>query len=274
MKVFAFKLKKKVKRHAIKYFFLIEQNKKLKQFRKIHQGKDFLIMGAGPSLDELPHEFLKNFIVIGTNKTFKYYTPDYWVVIDAQFSWMEEGRNFCNQNNIPAFINWVWAKTKPFNKLPNEVNMYSNRIPVDQSPNNLKLKNILLKLYSNPDYIEKNGLTSVSNVVSEGAIPLALYMGCKNIYLAGVDFYTPKDHEVFSMKRSNEDQQIINQITKRFQEESNSKKDMWEYKKWTIELISESDIKNRVFNLSSKSSVENIPKISYNEVLSDQTILP
>lgn len=266
MNFFVSKLKNKVKRETEKIFSIAEQNKKLKKFRNIHEGKDFVIMGAGPSLDELPHEFLKKFVVIGTNKTFKYYPPDYWVVIDAQFSWMEEGRIFCYENNIPAFINWVWAKNKPVNNLPNEINMYSNRIPIDQSPNNLRLRNSLQTLYENPIFLEKNGFTSVSNVVSEGAIPLALYMGCRNIYLIGVDFYTPPKEASFSMKRSKEDQKVINKITKRFQEEDKSEKDMWEYKKWTVELIGESNIKNRVFNLSEKSSIESLPKMNYMDV--------
>ncbi len=266
MNVLAFKLKKGLIGQTKKYLSLAEQNKKLKQFRNIHNGKDFIIMGAGPSLDKLPHDFLKKFVVIGTNKSFKYYPPDYWVVVDAQFSWMEEGRNFCFENNIPAFINWIWANPKPELYLTNEINMYSNRIPIDQSPNNKQLKDVLLTFYDNPRSIEKIGFTSVSNVVSEGAIPLALYMGCRNIYLIGVDFYTPPEDKVFSTQYSKEDQKIINKITKRFQQEDNSEKDMWDYKRWTIELIAESNIKNRVYNLSENSSVKNIPKVNYKEL--------
>ena len=42
---------------------------------------------------------------------------------------------------------------------------------------------------------------------------------------------------------------------------------MWDYKRWTIELIAESNIKNRVYNLSENSSVKNIPKVNYKDLL-------
>jgi len=245
---------------------LRNQNKKLRKFKYIHRGKDFVIMGAGPSLDDIPHEFLKNFIVIGTNKSYSYYKPDYWTVIDAQYSWLEDGRVFCNKNNIPAFINWVWAPAIPKIIFPNEISMHHHRLSVEQSPKNTKLRKSLFELYNNPEKIEKMGISSTSNVISEGAIPLALYMGCRNIYLAGVDFYTPDSDTSFSMKRSEIDKKKIEELTKMIQKENNSKKDMWEYKRWTIELIGETHLKDRVFNLSEKSSVKKITKVNYREV--------
>lgn len=248
---------------------LRNQNKKLRKFKNIHLGKDILIMGAGPSLDTIPHEFLKNFIVIGTNKSYSYYKPDYWVVTDSQFSWMEDGRTFCHNNNIPAFINWIWSPKKPDILYPKEINLHHHKLSLEQGPSNINLKESLLKLYTKPSEIEKTGVSSTSSVVSECAIPLALYMGCRNIYLIGVDFYTPDINSSYSMKRSKADQKKIEKLTEIIQKEDNSKKDMWEYKRWTIELIGETDLKERVFNLSEKSSVKNITKINYQDVKID-----
>lgn len=266
------KLKRKARSIKLliwKAISLRKQNKKLRKFKNIHNGKDILIMGAGSSLDTIPHEFLQNFIVIGTNKSYIYYKPDYWVVTDAQFSWMEDGRTFCHKNNIPAFINWIWSPKKPDILYPKEISLHHHKISLEQGPTNIKLKESLLKLYTSPAEIEKTGISSTSSVVSECAIPLALYMGCRNIYLAGVDFYTPDINSSYSMKRSKADQKKIEKLTKKIQRENNSKKDMWEYKRWTIELIAETDLKDRVFNLSEKSSVKNIAKINYQDVKTD-----
>ena len=169
-----------------------EQNKKLRNYYNTHAGESCVIMGAGPSLNDIPAEFLNKLTVIGTNLSFKYHQPDYWVVIDAQYSWVEEGREVCRTKNIPAFINWIWAPNAPENIFPNEVSLHPYVISLEQSPKNVKLKENLLKTYANSKMIEKKGITSVNSVVPEGAIPLAIYMGFSKIYLAGVDFYTPK----------------------------------------------------------------------------------
>jgi hypothetical protein len=260
------KVSKGVRAKLQKYYSLSNQNKQLKKFRNIHKGKDFVLLGAGPSLDEIPHDFLEKFIVIGTNNSISYYKPNYWVVIDSKFSWMENGRKICFEKNIPAFINWIWANKKPKTNYPNEIILHPNKISTDQSPNNKQLKHTLRNVFEETEYIEKKGFTSVHSVIVEAAIPLALYMGCRNIYLAGVDFYTPKSTDNFSMKRTANDQIIIDKLTKRFQKEDNSEKDMWEYKRWGIEMIADTKIKDRVFNLSEKSSIKRIQKINYNNV--------
>ena len=100
MKKIANKVIRRLKRRSSDIASLANQNLELRKFRNIHKGKDCIILGAGPSLNELPREFLKKFIVIGTNLSFKYYSPDYWVVIDAQYTWMNEGREMCKQKNI------------------------------------------------------------------------------------------------------------------------------------------------------------------------------
>ena len=257
---------RKIKRHSREYISLKMQNQQLRKFRNIHQGKDCVIMGAGPSLNEIPHDFLKNFVVIGTNLSFKYYTPDYWVVIDAQYSWLEEGRDLCNEKNIPAFINWFWAPEFPDEIYPNEVSLHPYKISTDQSPANHQLRKNLLNTFNNPITLEKKGVTSLNSVVPEGAIPIAAYIGFKRIFLSGVDFYTPSDGPLHFIEDTKEDEEKIDKLRKNIQKADKSKKDLFDYKRWPIELVGESNLKDRVFNLSEKSTVQKIPKVKYSEI--------
>ena len=266
MKKFAGKVFKKFRRHSREFVSLKNQNRQLRKFRNIHQGKDCVIMGAGPSLNEIPHDFLKNYIVIGTNLSFKYYQPDYWVVIDAQYSWMEEGRLLCRKNNIPAFINWLWAPAMPREIYPNEVSLHPYRISTDQSPKNKQLRNNLLNTFNNPVTLEKKGVTSVNSVVPEGAIPIAAYMGFDRIFLSGVDFYTPKNGPLHFIEDTHEDILRIDKLKKSIQRADNSQKDLFEYKRWPIELVGESMLNTKIFNLSEQSTVKNIPKVWYTDL--------
>lgn len=266
MKGLSKKIIGKIKKHYGNFVSLKRQNKYLRKFQNIHEGEDCIILGAGPSLNEIPHEFLSKMTVIGTNLSFKYHTPDYWVVIDAQYSWMKEGRELCHNNNIPAFINWLWAPKLPETFYPNEIRLHPYQISTDQSPNNKQLIKNLTRTYDNPLYIEKKGFTSVNSVVPEGAIPLALYMGFKRIFLAGVDFYTPKDGSFHFMEDTKEDEDRIDKLRSRLQKEDNSKKDLFDFKRWPIELVGKSNNSKRVFNLSEKSTVKDIPKINYKDV--------
>jgi hypothetical protein len=266
MKSFGKRIVRKITKKSRIYVSLKKQNKQLRKFYNTHPGQDCIILGAGPSLKEIPHEFLNKMTVIGTNLSFKYHTPDYWVVIDAQYSWMQEGRDLCHENNIPAFINWLWAPQIPEVSYPNEIYLHPYQITTDQSPNNQPLRRNLNKIYDNPLQLEKKGFTSVNSVVPEGAIPLALYMGFERIFLAGVDFYTPKDGTFHFMEDTKEDEERIDKLRTRLQKEDNSKKDLFDFKRWPIELVGESKNKHRVFNLSEKSTVKNIPKINYKDV--------
>ena len=266
MKKFTGKVVNKIKRHSSDLKSLKRQNQELRKYKDIHKGKDCIIMGAGPSLNDIPHEFLEQFIVIGTNLSFKYYKPDYWVVIDAQYSWMNEGREMCRENNIPSFVNWLWAPKKPKKAYPNEIVLHPYKISTDQSPNNTQLKTNLLNTFNNPVTLEKKGVTSVNSVVPEGAIPIAAYMGFSRIFLSGVDFYTPKDGPLHFMEDSKEDEQKIDKLRKSIQKADKSEKDLFEYKRWPIELVGQSNLKDRVFNLSQKSTVKYIKKVPYTEI--------
>lgn len=243
---------------------LSKQNKDLIKFKNIHKGKECIILGAGPSLNDLPDEFLDRFIVIGTNLSFKHYKPDYWVVVDAQYSWLVEGRELCQQNQIPAFINWRWFNNEEtLSVKTNEISLHHNHISTEQSQNNKQLIHHLTSIYNKPDVIEKIGFTSVNSVVSEGAIPLAAYMGFEKIYLIGVDYYIPDTGKIHFIDDDKEDLDRIQKLTKWAQEKENSDRDIFAIKKWVYEIISETNLNGKVFNLSEKSTVKKIPKLDY-----------
>jgi len=261
------KVVRKIRRHLSNFASLKNQNLKLRKFRNRHEGEDCIILGAGPSLNDIPHEFLEKFVVFGANLSFKYYKPDYWVVNDAQFSWVEEGRKMCHENDITAFISWVWSPVQPKKSNSNEVFMHPYRMPIEQSSKNLQLKNHLINLFNNPQYIEKKGMSGVNNVLTEGAIPLALYMGFERIFLAGVDFYAPKTGGSHFMEDKTEDQEKIDQLTNDLQHIYNSKHDRFYHKRWGLEMISESKNSHKIFNLSEKSTIQKIPKVNYKDVI-------
>lgn len=246
---------------------LHRQNIKLRKFRNIHKDKDCVILGAGPSLKEVPHEFLNKFVVIGTNLSIKYYQPDYWIVLDTQFSWLDEGRKLCFDNKIPVFLNWIWGKDKKDKKYSNEIFLHSHRISHDQSPNNKQLIKQLTNAYNHPKYIEKKGFTSINSVVSEGAIPMANYMGFKRIFLAGVDYYIPGSGKLHFIDDTEKDILALNKIRKNVETEDNTGRDLFTIKKWPYELIKDTKLNGKIFNLSMKSSIINIPKVKYQDVI-------
>lgn len=246
---------------------LFRQNTKLRKFRNIHKDKDCVILGAGPSLNQVPHEFLDKCVVIGTNLSFKYYQPDYWFVMDTQFSWLDEGRKLCSDNNIPAFMNWLWASDKTNTIFANEVTLHAHKISVDQSPNNKQLIEQLTNAYNQPEYIEKKGFTCVNSVVSEGAIPMANYMGFKRIFLAGVDYYIPESGKFHFTDDTEKDVDVLNKLRTRIEKKYNTGEDLFGIKKWAYELIKDTKLNGKVFNLSEKSTIVNIPKVSYRDVV-------
>ena len=262
----AHKIERRIKHSITRFVSLNKQNRKLRKFRNYHKGEDCVILGSGPSLNDIPHEFLDKFVVFGANLSFKYHKPDYWVVNDAQFSWVKEGRKMCYKNNIPAFISWVWAD-KPEISYTNEIVMYPYRLPTEQSQKNLKLKNHLMNLFNNPLCLEKKGMSGVNNVLTEGAIPLALYMGFERIFLAGVDFYVAENNTSHFMNDKLEDQKKINDLTDYLQQIYNSKHDRFYHKRWGIEIISESKNGHKIFNLSEKSTIQKIPKVNYKDII-------
>ena len=222
----------------------------LKNFKNIHKGEDCVIMGSGASLLNIPHTFLDRFKVIGANASWRYFQPDYITVSDVQFSWFKPTREFAHDNNIPNFICWAWKPhgIDQYMKLD-----YDNEIilPLD---GNSKVERIL-QTYNDPTIIERWGVTSNFTVIAETSIPIALYMGFERIFLAGIDF---KDIGHFYVDDPND--------LKKFNSWAKVHNGMWNVKKQSLELIAQSNVKDRVFNLNLNSAIEGITKIKWEDV--------
>ncbi|GGZ76675.1 6-hydroxymethylpterin diphosphokinase MptE-like protein [Algibacter mikhailovii] len=243
--------------------------KKIAPFRNKHKGESCIIMGAGPSLKDLPVEVLKKFTVIGTNSSYKHYVPDYNVIVDAQFSWLDEALKALRNKGGVTFINLIWNqdKRKLREKLTkNDIELFHFETSADHSMANVRLWNRLSDVYNNPFKIEE-GVTSVTSVVPEGAIPLALYMGFDKIYLIGVDFTNSYGHHFF--KDDKEDLKKIVENEKNIQNISNSSKGLWEMKIYPFELISYSKNKNKIINLSKISEIKTIQKKSIESFINE-----
>lgn len=223
----------------------------IKRFKDIHKDQDCIIMGSGPSLKDIPHSFLSRFNVIGANASWRYYKPNYLTTIDVQFSWFRPTREFAKENNIPYFICWQWEPKeeedpdwKRYKAIdyPNEVS-----VPFDDSITPIQA-------YDNPGLIEARGFNSSITVVAEAALPLALYMGHKRIYLAGVDFG--------EMNHFYEDDKGDVEKFKAWKERAGG---LWDVKIHAMEDVAKSSIKNRVFNLSPNSKIQGIQKIDWRD---------
>jgi len=61
-----------------------ESNLPLQHFKNIHKDEMCLLLGNGPSLAEIPLEFLQKNITIGANTIFKGFTPNYYTAVDTR----------------------------------------------------------------------------------------------------------------------------------------------------------------------------------------------
>ena len=52
------------------------------RFKDIHKGEIAVLIGNGPSLRNVPIQFLKNHITFGSNRVYLFYEPTYYAVID------------------------------------------------------------------------------------------------------------------------------------------------------------------------------------------------
>ena len=149
----------------------------------------------------------------------------------------------------------------------NEISLHPRKISIEQSPKNKQLTDHLTNVYNRPEYIEKKGFTSVNSVVSEGALPLANYMGFSRIFLTGVDYYIPKNGNLHFIEDTQKDTDAIGKLRKWVEKKDNTGKNLFDIKRWPIELVSETKLNGKVFNLSEKSTVGKIPKINYKNVV-------
>ena len=87
-----------------------------------------MLLGNGPSLAELPLEFLQSFVTIGSNTIFKGFTPNYYTAADTRV--FLEFREEVDRMPIPKFLPYPklekWLHEENFFWLHKEVEMPGN----------------------------------------------------------------------------------------------------------------------------------------------------
>ena len=154
----------------------------IEELRNKHLGERCFVIGTGPSLKKMDLSLMKNDITIGCNLIGRIFTPDYLCASDPN----------------------VYAQHK------SEIDSYDCKHKIFAGPGSqYPLKNILEDSYQvaikDWDIKKLPGSfagnmkelpSSGGNVIMDLCLPLAHYMGIKEIYLVGCDctaghFYTP-----------------------------------------------------------------------------------
>ena len=162
---------------------------RLRKFKNIHDGESVVIVGSGPSVNNFDFSKISNLKIIACNASCTLIVPDYICVIDPQFSYMKSVFEISKKTKAKLFLvnAWISLKQRKYNYINQNIlnGPWKKRDHIKWSNIDAFIKDLSI-LYRSPDMIE-DGVTSVSNVVSELAIPLALYMGFKKVYFIGVD---------------------------------------------------------------------------------------
>lgn len=167
----------------------------IKQNKDIHKGERCFIIGNGPSLKASDLELIKGEISFATNDIFQ--------IFDST-TWRPTYYLACDVEGIPDLVPYI-SKYDGLCFLSNKASSMFEERP----------KNVLYSFMTNLNfpintYNDKSSHISedVSCYFSRGytvtfdAIQLAIYMGCKEIYLLGVDFsYALKADKYGRIKR-------------------------------------------------------------------------
>ena len=241
-----------------KYSFL----KKNKLLKKIHSHKRIFLLGNGPSLKDFDLKKLKDEIVIMVNRSFEHpdyeiIKPKYHIFIDPQLAtgkWPLEYLDTVYKKNpgVNLLLNAKWYHLEKFSKYRDKKNVF------------WIINNCISLLFDNFNV----NLTTIYNsgvaVVDQG-LSLAIYSGCKKIYILGVELngiaylmtgqdshFSGKDpdyrnHNCWKYSRSMDSSSRGNRQLYRFNDLC---------KKRNIELI----------NLSKRGLLDFIPKENFNDL--------
>ena len=163
-----------------KYSFL----KKNKLLKKIHSHKRIFLLGNGPSLKDFDLKKLKDEIVIMVNRSFDHpdyevIKPKYHIFIDPKLKtgeWPLEYLDTVYKKNpgVNLLLNAKWYHLEKFSKYRDKKNVF------------WIINNCISLLFDNFNV----NLTTIYNsgvaVVDQG-LSLAIYSGCKKIYILGVE---------------------------------------------------------------------------------------
>ena len=135
--------------------------------KNIHEGETCIVIGNGPSLNDVPKEFLDSYITFGSNKIFRFpYRPDYYTCVDRT----------AIKNCLPT-IKAGWRPKKQM-FLRAEVCIEDN-YPVYP---------VVIEAFS----IDIDNCVAMGGTATYVLLQIANYMGFKKIFLVGVDHNYPK----------------------------------------------------------------------------------
>ena len=163
------------------------KDKRIAAFKNAHKGKKCFIIGTGPSLRISDLESLSDgFLTIGLNSIYKLYDntsfrPDYYLALDPDVSdktFNQKDIDSFGKNNL--FFNSIVRKKRKSKKIIWLHYNYQNHWFNVFNPKYDHSKNLRYK-----DELSKGIFDKYT--VTVAAIELAIYMGCEEIYLLGVD---------------------------------------------------------------------------------------
>ena len=136
--------------------------------KDIHEGETCIIMGNGPSLNDVPKEFLDSYITLGSNKIFRLpYRPDYYVIADKT----------ALESCLPVIKNGWRPKKQMFLRAEACVEGNYPIYPV---------------VVSGAFSVDIDNCVMMGGTATYVLFQIASYLGFKKIYLVGVDHYYPK----------------------------------------------------------------------------------
>lgn len=154
---------------------------KIQKFHNIHKGERCFIIGNGPSLNKTDLSLLQDEITFGVNGIFyKYFdvlfTPTYYVVEDNHV--IEDNLKIINEIDYAIkFFPDRYSDRIEHNDytffIPTDWDFYKKNSPYFETPRFSK---------------DLSKIAYVGQTVTYLNLQLAFYMGCKEVYLIGVDF--------------------------------------------------------------------------------------
>jgi len=146
----------------------------IRDFHNRHVGETCLIIGNGPSLNDIPLDLLKQYISFGVNQLYRRgdgFRPHYYVTVDSRT--MREHREAIERayGNIPFFLSsdlkeWDGRNVHHFIHRPGEI----YRIGTEANP---------------PELMDRIGIAWTT--VIHAALQVAYYMGFTTLLCVGLD---------------------------------------------------------------------------------------
>jgi hypothetical protein len=247
---------------AKKGIFFNQNDRKLWSLRNKHQGEDAVVIGMGPSLRKEDLDRFENFVSFACNKIYLAYEetqwrPDYYSVIDVLVA----------ENNIEE-IEKLSGSVKLFPATLRK--LFSDKTDAMYFEGRFSTR----KLRDSPQYAD-HPLLGVAGgyTVLIPLIQAAYWMGCKNIYVVGLDFSFDVPKEVSGESKHGE-QVVVNAGEKNhFHKDYRKPGETWTYPRMEdqqrafeyAKIALEKDGR-RLINASRSTKLEILEKADFDEI--------